>query len=136
MSKFVKTYRIRGTELDAEYRMRRAFAACYFQECFAEWCASKTMAAYDMQKNAHVSIEFVTGKEPMLNSTSAFSAGAADKFPADPRSVASTTSRAPFRPMKPPDFLSELIKYKNYSDFFFHQEKKLGLQVPPSAIGA
>lgn len=47
----VKRYRVRGTELDESYRMKKIFAAAYFQECFAEACASRKVAGYDMQKD-------------------------------------------------------------------------------------
>lgn len=48
--KFTKSYKVRGTELDQTYKMRKIFAASYFQECYAEKCASLGLAAYDVQK--------------------------------------------------------------------------------------
>ena len=70
MGKFKRVYRVRGTEIAPDYTMRRNFAACYFQEAFAELCASKKLAAYDLQRNGRtwlimdINIEFLSPEMP------------------------------------------------------------------------
>lgn len=50
MGKFSNTYAVRGSEIATDYRLRNFYVSFYFQECFAEYTASKKMAGYDMAK--------------------------------------------------------------------------------------
>lgn len=50
MEKLTNTYAIRSPELSTQYRLQREYVGFYFQEIFAEFCASKQMAGYDMAK--------------------------------------------------------------------------------------
>lgn len=50
MGKFTNIYAVRGSEIASDYRLRNFYVSFYFQECFAEFTASKKMAAYDMEK--------------------------------------------------------------------------------------
>lgn len=51
MCVFSTCYSVRGSEMDPEYRLRDFYVGFYFQECFAEFAASKKMAAYDVAKS-------------------------------------------------------------------------------------
>lgn len=87
MSKFIKVYKVRGTEIAPDYTMRRIYAACYFQECFAEMCSSKNMAAYDLQKLgltwiiSDMRIDFVSGDMPFWRDELEVSIWAVSKTP-------------------------------------------------------
>lgn len=50
MEKFSNTYAVRSLEISPNYRLQREYAGFYFQEIFAEFCASKKMAGYDMAR--------------------------------------------------------------------------------------
>ncbi len=50
MENFSNTYAVRSPELSTQYRLQREYVGFYFQEIFAEFCASKKMAGYDMAK--------------------------------------------------------------------------------------
>ena len=50
MNIFTQSYPVRAAEIDRDFLMRRTAAAAYFQECFAQYAASKTLAAYDVFK--------------------------------------------------------------------------------------
>ena len=50
MEKLANTYAIRSLEISPNYRLQREYAGFYFQEIFAEFCALKEMAGYDMAR--------------------------------------------------------------------------------------
>ncbi|MBR4597849.1 MAG: hypothetical protein IKO42_05595 [Opitutales bacterium] len=50
MEKFANTYSVRSPEIGPQYRLRRECVGFYFQEAFAEFCAAKKMAGYDMAR--------------------------------------------------------------------------------------
>lgn len=50
MGKFVQSLSVRASEIDTEFRFRRTAAAAFFQEVFARFVSSKTLAAFDLAK--------------------------------------------------------------------------------------
>ena len=50
MEKFTNTYSVRSPEIGPQYRLQREYVGFYFQEVFAEFCAAKEMAGYDMAR--------------------------------------------------------------------------------------
>lgn len=50
MNIFTATYTVRAAEIDQNFLLRRTAASAYFQECFAEYATSKTLAAFDLFK--------------------------------------------------------------------------------------
>ncbi len=48
--KFTRTYSVRGSEINPDYTLKDYYLGMYFQECFAEYAASKGAAAYDVAK--------------------------------------------------------------------------------------
>lgn len=49
--KFSKVYDIRSSEMGPDYRLKNESAARYFQECFAQYCTSKHLAAFHISKD-------------------------------------------------------------------------------------
>ena len=49
--KFTKVYDIRSSEMGPDYRLKNESAARYFQECFAQYCTSKHLAAFHISKD-------------------------------------------------------------------------------------
>ena len=68
--KFLRTYSVRSSEIDPFYRLKDFYIGFYFQEAFAEYAASKELAAYDVAKlgltwlTTDVRIDF-SGKMPL-----------------------------------------------------------------------
>lgn len=48
--KFCNTYNVRSSEISPEFLMKDYFAGMYFQECFAEYCAARKVAGYDISE--------------------------------------------------------------------------------------
>ena len=48
--KFFKTYSVRASEISPTYLLKDFFVGMYFQDCFAEYMASKNLAAYDLSR--------------------------------------------------------------------------------------
>lgn len=63
--KFRKSYAVRAAEMNPDYTLKSHYVGMYFQECFAEYAAAKSVAAYDVAKNSltwltsDVKMEFV-----------------------------------------------------------------------------
>lgn len=51
--KFSRIYNVRSSEITPEYKLKEFYIGMYFQECFAEYMASKGLAAYDLAKSGH-----------------------------------------------------------------------------------
>lgn len=49
--KFSSVYNVRSSEISPEYKLKEFYIGMYFQECFAEYMASKNLAAYDLAKS-------------------------------------------------------------------------------------
>ena len=49
--KFSRIYNVRSSEITPEYKLKEFYIGMYFQECFAEYMASKGLAAYDLAKS-------------------------------------------------------------------------------------
>ena len=70
MEKFSNIYSVRSPEITPQYRLRRECVGFYFQEVFAEFCAAKEMAGYDMARIgltwliADAQIEYFEGDMP------------------------------------------------------------------------
>lgn len=48
--KFVRTYGVRSSEMNPDYSLKEYFLGMYYQECFAEFCAERGVAAYDVAR--------------------------------------------------------------------------------------
>jgi len=48
MEKYSQIYTITGADIDAEYRIAPKAVVALFQDCFANYCASKQLAAFDI----------------------------------------------------------------------------------------
>ena len=49
--RFSRIYNVRSSEITPEYKLKEFYIGMYFQECFAEYMASKGLAAYDLAKS-------------------------------------------------------------------------------------
>ena len=48
---FSRTYGVRSSEITPNYTLKEYYVGMYFQECFAEYAASRGVAAYDVSKD-------------------------------------------------------------------------------------
>jgi acyl-CoA thioesterase FadM len=51
MNKFIRNYCITGSDIDIEYRINPNAIIALFQDCFANYCTSKELAAFDIVDN-------------------------------------------------------------------------------------
>lgn len=49
--KYTKVYDIRSSEMGPDYRLKTTSVARYFQECFAQYCTTKKLAAFHISKD-------------------------------------------------------------------------------------